>query len=61
MYKNIPVGIGGISSISNRGYLPTSNPVATQCIVLYGTNPMTTVHEYGRILVTLYWVGISRN
>jgi hypothetical protein len=59
-YRSIPVGGGGTSSISTRGYISTSNPVSTQSIILYGVNSMTVDRQIGQILVTLYVVGVAR-
>jgi hypothetical protein len=61
MYRNIAVGGGGVSYLSARGYIPTSNPLSTQCIVLFGVNSMTVARELGRLFVTLYVVGTARN
>jgi hypothetical protein len=60
MYRNIPGG-SSISSFTSRGYLPTSTPFATQCIVLFGINNMTVARQIGQFLVTLYVVGVARN
>jgi hypothetical protein len=60
MYKNLP-GSTTTNSRSIRGYLPTAEPVATQCIVLFGTNSMTASHQLGQFLVSLYVVGTARN
>jgi hypothetical protein len=60
IYKNVPGGTT-ISSVSLRGYLPTAEPLATQCIVLFGVNGMTVAHQPGQFLVTLYVVGVARN
>jgi hypothetical protein len=60
IYKNLPGGTT-TNSLSLRGYLPTAEPLATQCIVLFGTNTMTVAHQLGQFLVTLYVVGVARN
>lgn len=61
MYKNLPGPGTTTTSVSIRGYLPTSEPAPTQCIVLFGTNSMTASHQLGHLLVTLYVVGTARN
>jgi hypothetical protein len=60
MYKNLPSSTA-TNSRSLRGYLPTAEPLPTQCIVLYGVNSMTASHQLGQLLVTLYVVGMARN